>query len=95
VVVLHAARERTAGHACERILQAIRSERWDDIAEGLHVEVSVGLARAEAGDTLETLLHRSDTAMYALKRSQQAKSGPALGVMTVPTPAAAGSNQAA
>jgi len=75
VVMLDAAQEQTAGLACDRISRAIQAEPWHSIAPGLHVAVSLGLACAEAGDTLESLLHRSDTAMYSLKRKRHASPG--------------------
>lgn len=69
-VLLSAARQETAQRACERVEQAIAGERWDDLAEGLSVRASIGLASAQAGDTVATLLHRGDSRMYALKRSR-------------------------
>jgi PleD family two-component response regulator len=45
------------------------------LSPGLSVTVSVGVARAEAGDSVEALLHRSDVAMYRAKQSRRSESG--------------------
>jgi len=57
-----------AEQACARIAQAVRDFDWHTIAPGLRSSISVGVAAAAAGDTVESLTHRSDTAMYREKR---------------------------
>jgi diguanylate cyclase (GGDEF)-like protein len=57
-----------AEHVCERISDMVRSFAWDAIAQGLSVTVSAGTTAAHLGDTVESLLHRGDLAMYAGKR---------------------------
>lgn len=57
-----------AGHVCERICASIREFDWSSVVPGLSASVSVGVAQAERGDTVEMLLHRSDLAMYADKK---------------------------
>ena len=61
------------GHAeriCERVRQGVERFPWAAIAPGLQVTVSVGAAQAQDDDSIESLLHRSDAAMYAVKRSR-------------------------
>lgn len=67
-VVMFVHTRREAAHvACERITRAIASEDWNAWAPGLSVSASLGLARAQAGDTLDDVVHRSDVAMYRRK----------------------------
>lgn len=63
-VVLVGDATRAAGLA-ERIVQRFRDEDWRDIAEGLDLTVSVGIARAVSG---ATALQRSDVALRRAKR---------------------------
>lgn len=60
---------RTASDACERLRSAIASHDWGQISPGLSVSISIGVAEAQQGDSLEALLERSDAAMYERKRS--------------------------
>jgi diguanylate cyclase (GGDEF)-like protein len=55
-----------AAELAERIVQRFRDENWWEIAEGLELTVSVGIAREVDG---ETALHRSDVALRQAKRS--------------------------
>lgn len=57
-----------AEQACARIATAVRDFDWQAIAPGLRSSISVGVASAAVGDTVESLTHRSDTAMYREKR---------------------------
>lgn len=52
----------------ERICNAVIDFNWRSVAEGLQVSVSIGVAQAEYGDSVETLMHRSDIAMYEHKK---------------------------
>lgn len=54
----------------QRICTAVIDYDWSSVAEGLQVSVSVGVAQAQFGDSVETLMHRSDTAMYEHKRNR-------------------------
>lgn len=56
-----------AGQVCERMRLAVSSFNWDSIASGLRMSVSIGLSEAQAGDTCESVLHRSDRSMYSVK----------------------------
>jgi PleD family two-component response regulator len=49
----------------------VRSFDWGTIAAGLQSTISVGVAAAEPGDTVESLTHRSDQAMYAEKKRRR------------------------
>ncbi|HET9094878.1 MAG TPA: GGDEF domain-containing protein [Solirubrobacteraceae bacterium] len=56
-----------AAAGCERILGAIREEPWEQIAPGLRLTASVGLATAEDGIDLEALVHLADRRLYDAK----------------------------
>jgi diguanylate cyclase (GGDEF)-like protein len=52
-----------ASEICERVRRAVADYRWSALAPGLSVTVSLGLGQSEPGDSLESLMHRSDVAM--------------------------------
>ena len=58
-----------ARQATERIRAAVEEIDWGAIAPGLKVTVSAGVAGYRKGETIEQLLHRADTALYAAKRA--------------------------
>ena len=51
-----------------RLLEAAEALRFEDIDPALRVGVSIGLAQAEAADTVATLLARADAALYRAKQ---------------------------
>ena len=51
-----------------RLLEATEALRFEDIDPGLRVGTSIGLAQAEADDTVATLLARADAALYRAKQ---------------------------
>lgn len=51
----------------ERIRAAISGFNWTTIHTDLRVSASVGVVQAQLGDTVDSLVHRSDVAMYADK----------------------------
>ena len=53
---------------CERIRAAVQNFDWASIQDGLQVSISLGFAQAQPGDSIETLTHRADLAMYAAKK---------------------------
>jgi diguanylate cyclase (GGDEF)-like protein len=58
-----------AGFAvCERIINEVRLNDWQDIAPGLRVTLSIGLAAARGGSAAE-LLDRADAQLYQAKLS--------------------------
>ncbi|RTL46709.1 MAG: GGDEF domain-containing protein [Burkholderiales bacterium] len=61
-----------AEQACTRMKTAIRDHDWQTIAPGLQVSISVGLDQARAGESMQALLARSDSRMYADKRRSRA-----------------------
>ena len=69
VVVLPNADISIAAQVCERVRVGVHSFDWATVAAGLRVTVSTGCVQAESGETFESLLHRSDLAMYAAKVS--------------------------
>ena len=70
VIVFKNAELRIARQVCARIQVAVRSFDWSGIAKGLQSSISVGVAAAVPGDTVESLTHRSDGAMYAEKKKR-------------------------
>ncbi|MEO8525571.1 MAG: GGDEF domain-containing protein [Caldimonas sp.] len=53
--------------AAERVREAVARVDWASVDTGLDVTVSAGVGIARADDTLETLLGRTDAALYAAK----------------------------
>jgi diguanylate cyclase (GGDEF)-like protein len=58
-----------AAAGCDRIRLAIREEPWEEIAPGLTLTTSVGLATAENAGDLEALVKLADKRLYDAKRS--------------------------
>lgn len=57
-------------NAAEALAERIRSSVLDiDFPQGFHISVSIGIALYREGDTLDTLLKRSDQAMYKAKQN--------------------------
>jgi len=67
IVLFNDADETTAGEIVTRIQDAVASFNWGAIASGLRVSLSIGLSQAAAGDTVESIVHRSDKSMYSDK----------------------------
>lgn len=67
VIVFRNADLGVAQLACKRLREAVRAYPWHEIAPGIDVDISVGLAEAMPHDTLHTLLARSDEQMYRAK----------------------------
>lgn len=53
---------------CQRIRSAVQNFDWAGIQVGLRVSISVGIAQAQADDSVEALTHRADLAMYSAKK---------------------------
>ncbi len=70
VIVFKHAELHVAQQVCARIAAAVRAFDWASIADGLRASISVGVAAAVAGDTVESLTHRSDAAMYEEKKKR-------------------------
>jgi diguanylate cyclase (GGDEF)-like protein len=67
-VVMFAFKEtHAAGLICKRIQTAVRNFDWESIAVGLSVTLSFGVGQAVEGESVESLLHRSDMSMYRSK----------------------------
>ena len=60
-------RPEAALAAAERVREAVARVDWGSVDAGLDVTVSAGVGIAGPEDTLETLLGRTDTALYAAK----------------------------
>ena len=54
---------------CERALSAIRGASWSDIAPGLRVTASVGIAGADEGGEFDAIASLADSRLYAAKRA--------------------------
>lgn len=62
--------DEAAGHVAERMLQMVRSHPMPlDNGDALPLTVSIGLTRAQPGDSLESAVRRADVALYQAKRS--------------------------
>ena len=72
VIVFKHAELAVAQQVCQRIAAAVRAFDWSSIASGLQSSISVGVAAAVPGDTVESLTHRADTAMYRQKGKRAA-----------------------
>ncbi len=70
VIVFKNAEPAIARQVCDRIAAAVQAFDWSSIASGLQSSISVGVATAQPGDTVETLTNRSDAAMYRDKRQR-------------------------
>lgn len=72
-VILNHATRAEAEQVCERVARAVETYPWQQCSPGLQVSISFGVAQAQPGDTVQTLLHGGDLAMYASKRSARAE----------------------
>jgi diguanylate cyclase len=69
VLLLQGADQPTGARLVERVRGAVAATNWSDIAPGLKVSVSGGIASVRPTDTLDGLLARADKALYEAKRS--------------------------
>ncbi|MEP6874257.1 MAG: GGDEF domain-containing protein [Burkholderiales bacterium] len=67
VILFDDATEQMARQICGRIQAAVAEFDWESVAPGLRMSVSIGLSEARAGDSPESVLHRSDESMYGIK----------------------------
>lgn len=68
VILLPGADKDEAEGVAERIRASIAGYVFDDIAPGLRVTASFGVAERRPGETLESLIRRADRRLYAAKR---------------------------
>jgi diguanylate cyclase (GGDEF)-like protein len=69
VIVMPGANARSAESLRQRLKEAVRNRDWANVAPGLaSVSISIGLAHARPGDSLESLVEAADREMYADKR---------------------------
>jgi diguanylate cyclase (GGDEF)-like protein len=66
VVILAGVRPEVARKRAEGVLDAVRSHRWDEVAPGLAVSVSIGLHHGTHGE-LPGLLGDADRSLYTAK----------------------------
>jgi len=67
VIVFGNADLHSARMVCERLREAVRQFAWHELAPGVEVDISVGVAEATPQDTMDTLLARADEDMYRMK----------------------------
>jgi diguanylate cyclase (GGDEF)-like protein len=58
-----------AVRCCERALSAIRGACWSDVAPGLRVTASIGIAGADEGMEFDAIAALADSRLYAAKRA--------------------------
>lgn len=68
-ILLDGLKDGDATEALERLRHAIVTHPWDDLLPGASLTVSAGVAVHRSGETVESLLARADTALYAVKRN--------------------------
>jgi diguanylate cyclase (GGDEF)-like protein len=68
-VLLHAATPGTGRVYAQRLCDAVRAKRFDMTGVSVSVTVSIGVADAQDGDTLEAMLLAADRRLYAAKVS--------------------------
>ena len=69
LVLMPVTEMQAATACCERIRKRIRDEQWDEIAAGLAVTASVGVASTNDPDRLAALARSADQRLYEAKRS--------------------------
>ncbi|WP_033337765.1 GGDEF domain-containing protein [Catenuloplanes japonicus] len=57
-----------AVRACERLRHAVEAHEWQDIAAGLSVTASIGVAEIRPGEEPSEAMGRADALLYAAKR---------------------------
>ncbi|TBR13722.1 MAG: diguanylate cyclase [Lysobacter sp.] len=68
LVILPDSARDAAEQVAERLRSAVEALRWEDIAPGVRVTISLGITSLSPGDArLRDLLSRADTALYAAK----------------------------
>ncbi len=67
VVLFGGTSEAEATAAGERIRKVVAEHDWSDLAAGLEVSLSIGVAAAQPDDTVESLMRRADRLMYRHK----------------------------
>ena len=58
-----------ARRRCEQATAAVASHRWEDVACGLRVTASVGIATSQQATTKTALLRLADRRLYAAKQA--------------------------
>lgn len=69
---------REATRACEKIREVLETYDWHEIARGLAVTTSIGVAESHGKGSVAELIHEADTELYAAKRSGRNRVCPAI-----------------
>lgn len=77
VILFQRTEETIARACCERVKAAVRAADWDVVARGLEVSISIGVHQASPGESLASLLERSDAGMYRDKTASRPGPAPA------------------
>jgi diguanylate cyclase (GGDEF)-like protein len=80
--------EATAKEIVRRIQETVQQHDWAALAPRLKVGISCGVVEARPGDSQQTLVKRSDAAMYAQKHARGLAAG--VGAVLRPHPGLAG-----
>lgn len=72
VIIFKNAELAVARQVCDRIAKAVHSFKWSTVAPNLQSSISVGVAIAQPGDSVQSLSDRADAAMYQHKKRRQA-----------------------
>ena len=74
VIVMPGTNAKSAESLRQRLKDTVRNHDWESVAPGLpRVSISIGLAHARTGDSLESLIEAADREMYVDKRSLPAR----------------------
>jgi diguanylate cyclase (GGDEF)-like protein len=69
VLLMPGADEQAARTGCERARRAVRDHAWEEIAPGLRLTVSIGVASTRAATDLQHLVTLADRRLYDAKRA--------------------------
>jgi diguanylate cyclase (GGDEF)-like protein len=67
MMILTGTDSEAAASAVDRVRAEVQAREWGDLAPGLAVTVSAGVACWRRGESVAQLLHRADTALYEAK----------------------------
>jgi len=69
LMILTASAQAGADGAVERVRAATAAQEWPEVAPGLKLTVSAGVAEYREGEAVEQLINRADAALYEAKRA--------------------------
>ncbi|MGZ4185996.1 MAG: diguanylate cyclase [Solirubrobacteraceae bacterium] len=69
IILMPGTADQAATAACERIRRAINTETWSNVADGLSVTTSLGVATTDHTNDLEAVMRLADQRLYEAKRN--------------------------